>query len=112
VLAIITQGNLAIEQGLTIKTEPVVGKEDIPDKERDCMAYRLPAPILQVAPAIGKIDGWAVKGGRDGLVVPWKGQRNVEEGWIGRADGEDLMFCLWVILVILSVSHSMYVSRC
>jgi hypothetical protein len=27
--------------------------------------------------------------GRDGLVVPWQGQRNVGEGWIGRADGED-----------------------
>jgi hypothetical protein len=33
------------------------------DRERDCAAYRLPEPILQVAPAIGKLDGWAVKWG-------------------------------------------------
>jgi hypothetical protein len=89
VLAIITQGNLATEKGLTIKTEPAVRKEDMPDRERDCVAYRMPDPILQVAPAIGKIDGWAVKGGKYGLMVPWKGLRNVGEGWIGRADGED-----------------------
>jgi hypothetical protein len=46
------------------------------------VAYRMPTPILQVAPVIGKIDGWAVKGegGGDGLLVLWKGQRNVGEG--------------------------------
>jgi hypothetical protein len=44
------------------------------------VAYRLPDPILQIAPAIGKIYGWAVKGSKDGLVVPWKGQRNVGRG--------------------------------
>jgi hypothetical protein len=76
------------------------------------VAYRMPAPILQVAPVIGKIDGWAVKGGRDVLLVLWKGQRNVGEGWIGRADGED-----FDVLFMGFISDSvrfppLYVSRC
>jgi hypothetical protein len=70
----------------------------MPNRERDCEPYRMPDQILQVAHALGKLDGWAVKGGKHGLVIPWHGQKNVAG--------------LWGLLAILSLALCLHVSRC
>jgi hypothetical protein len=86
VVAIIAQGNLSTESGLTIKTTPTLPRFLIPDREKDCEVYQLLPIAYEVAPVVMKFKSVRVKGAKDSMFNDRYG-RTVKEIWVTRTDG-------------------------
>jgi acyl-coenzyme A thioesterase PaaI-like protein len=84
-IAIVTQGNLATEAGMTIETTPTTPKEEIPDREKDCERFKQPAWVLRALSVANKLRTFNVKGGVDGK---WSDRHGlgVRECWMGFSD--------------------------
>ncbi|KAE9366745.1 hypothetical protein N431DRAFT_548499 [Stipitochalara longipes BDJ] len=69
-LGIITMSNISLETGLTLRTEPSVPKEEIPNRETECEQWTLENdPIMEEiylrAPVNDKLTTWVVKGSQN-----------------------------------------------
>jgi hypothetical protein len=61
-IATVTQGNLAMEKGVTLSTVPVLTLKDVPDRERDYEDYAYPDFTKKFAPGAFKPNERRVKG--------------------------------------------------
>lgn len=83
VLSTVTQGDLSKETGISLPTELVLRKEDIPDRESDCEERIYPPYTKEIAPCTLKvIQRQAKRGGPDTLR-----SRSIREVWYAFADG-------------------------
>lgn len=86
VIATVTQGNLSTEKGPSLPTVPTIPKEEIPDRERDCVDFVEDPFIEKVAPAAVKLNGKVVPGGIARTFNDHRG-RCFREIWYTFADG-------------------------
>jgi hypothetical protein len=92
VLAVLTMGNLATEQGVSLPARPTIPKHQIPDRERDCMPDVPPEWMRPFVPMAFQGDNRILKGAR-GAAWDARFGRNVREKWCARtdADGFDVL---------------------
>ena len=83
VTAIITQGNLATENGQTIPVPPMILKHEIPDIDA-CEEYMAPEWLLKLLPVSTKLRSFNRRVGKS-QVLSRKGL-NVKETWMKWAD--------------------------
>ena len=86
VLALLTQGNLATEKGVSLPTTPAILKAEIPDRDTDCTDYILPDIVIKLAPVVNKLIGRIPPGGIDGN-LSYRFGPSIREMWLARKDG-------------------------
>ena len=86
VLATVTQGNLATERGISLPTEPILKKEEIPDRDGDCEDHTVSDFIREIAPGSFKLDGRVPKRDLSGTDSDRRG-KNCRRIWFTFADG-------------------------
>lgn len=86
IIATVTQGNLATEKGPSLPTVPTIPKEEIPDREKDCVEFVEDPFIKKVAPAAAKVEARVVPGGIEQTFSDHRG-RSFRELWQKLADG-------------------------
>jgi hypothetical protein len=64
--------NISLETGLTLPTDRVIPKEDIPDRERECKQWNFENDAVMEeislrSPVKDKFKTWRVKGYQDGV---------------------------------------------
>jgi hypothetical protein len=77
-------GNLAAERGISLPTKSMVRKEEIPDREKDCVEQVRPEELRETIPIMFKNRRWECGPGANG-----KGEgeeKSVRGIWISRSD--------------------------
>ena len=88
VIATVTQGNLATEKGPTLPTVPTIPREEIPDREKDCIEHVDPPYLQELAPASTKVKSKCLPGGVEETFNNDRG-RSCRELWSSIADGSN-----------------------
>ncbi|KAH8799704.1 thioesterase-like superfamily-domain-containing protein [Xylogone sp. PMI_703] len=84
VLVIVTQGNLATEQGQTISIPPMISKSEIPDRRTACEEFILPTWLKKLLPVANNFRTFKRTGGKSRFLSR-KGL-NVKDFWTRWAD--------------------------
>lgn len=87
-IAMVTQGNLATEKGMSIETTPAIPRDEMPDRERDCERLRQPGWALRAFAVGDKLKTLHVKGGVDGKWVAGPGGLSTRDCWMRFSDEE------------------------
>jgi hypothetical protein len=92
ITAIVMQGNLSTEVGVTLPSAPAIPPSKIPDRKRECLEVKIDKVIKILSPVTGTAVMWAVpdaNGNGWGMSEGGAGKKMVQGHWITFADGVD-----------------------
>jgi hypothetical protein len=83
-VATITMGNLGEEKGVSLPTKRVVRKEEIPDREKECVEDVRPDALRETFPIMFKTRRWEFKSNSNGKEK--LEEKSVRGIWSSRSD--------------------------
>lgn len=109
VTAIITQNNLATEEGQTIKTPATVPKAELPNRQTECYEYIQQDYMKKMFPMCMKTRTFYVNGGKNGRLNDRKGL-HVREIWLGWTDQKQVFDVISLGTVCDTVSAELFTN--